>query len=386
MTVVNDVDTGTPLSSKSNANVLKIIAPLLESSSSSLASSSLLSFSSLAGTCHSNKASPWKLDSWCKLLLTLDGRDKATKVLQYMCRLLAWYFAGAVATTRQKKIGGSSANTSAVAAAAAAASLVLTNWKTSLSTSRKAFRLGRSVLEWQKFQSLGIGEWIRCFLVCRHNHFQSSHHRHPEKTLQPNSPPQKDISIPDSNKTYDWSSLWILLVQATKLWGLGGFWAADNASFLIQSSGLTNSCNSNKEWVARTSALANQCYFVGAVAGLVVNIEALRKHHQQQHQQSAHCYSVTEGGAIEDEKLRVEQEKKFTLFMSLLKSCCDILVFSNNPGVDLWRRRRQPHGGPAAAAPMHEGFHCLCGLVSAGTVLYANYPTTTGTPTNKKQN
>jgi hypothetical protein len=57
--------------------------------------------------------------------------------------------------------------------------------------------------------------------------------------------------------------------------------------------------------------------------------------------------------------------------VALAKSCCDVLVFSNNPGVDLWKRSRR-------GAPMHEGFHCLCGLVSASAVLYNNFPNSNG--------
>jgi hypothetical protein len=42
------------------------------------------------------------------------------------------------------------------------------------------------------------------------------------------------------------------------------------------------------------------------------------------------------------------------------------LVFSNNPGIDLWQQQ--------IGHKMHEGFHCLFGLISASAVLYNNYP------------
>ena len=48
------------------------------------------------------------------------------------------------------------------------------------------------------------------------------------------------------------------------------------------------------------------------------------------------------------------------------QSCCDVLVFSNNPGIDFHERYR--------GKKMNEGFHSVCGLVSAGTVLYNNFP------------
>ena len=40
------------------------------------------------------KATPFALASWVKLALTLDGRDKITKVCQYSARMLAWWFVG----------------------------------------------------------------------------------------------------------------------------------------------------------------------------------------------------------------------------------------------------------------------------------------------------
>jgi hypothetical protein len=42
------------------------------------------------------------------------------------------------------------------------------------------------------------------------------------------------------------------------------------------------------------------------------------------------------------------------------------MVFSNMPGIDLHKRFRGKKN--------HEGFHCVCGLISAGTVVYNNFP------------
>ncbi len=53
------------------------------------------------------KQSPLSLKHWIATVLTLDGRDKFTKVLQYSCRLLGWYFAGLAART---SIGASSSS------------------------------------------------------------------------------------------------------------------------------------------------------------------------------------------------------------------------------------------------------------------------------------
>ena len=51
---------------------------------------------------------------------------------------------------------------------------------------------------------------------------------------------------------------------------------------------------------------------------------------------------------------------------ALTKSIVDIMVFGNNPGVDLFVKYRGKKN--------HEGLHCIGGLVSASTVLYNNFP------------
>ena len=64
--------------------------------------------------------------------------------------------------------------------------------------------------------------------------------------------------------------------------------------------------------------------------------------------------------------LRQMECRQFELSLALLKSCCDFLVFSNSPGIDLHLKLR--------GRKNHEGLHCLGGLVSASTVLYNNFP------------
>jgi hypothetical protein len=49
-----------------------------------------------------------------------------------------------------------------------------------------------------------------------------------------------------------------------------------------------------------------------------------------------------------------------------LKSSCDVLAFTNNPGIDLWMKHR--------GRKMNELVHCLCGLISSATVMYNFFP------------
>lgn len=307
------------------------------------------------------KATPG-LESWSKLLLTLDGRDKFTKVLQYACRLLAWSLAGAA---RER----------------------FTALKVSLTTSRKAFRLGRSIVEVQKLRSLGLLEWLVWYLR------EQSGDTASKSLVQSLSNVLYCIYSPLASKLTDCQMstkkekpdvpFWNLVGNALKMLGLLGFWAADNISFLTQSGCLDDftkdkvAClHERQRRVSNASAYANRSYFAGAIAGLLTNWRIYWEHRngtlrnlQQKASETVwnrNIKSIDTHGYSDFEALQTAQEKQFALFLALLKSCCDVLVFSNNPGIDAWKKFR--------GRPMHEGFHCVCGLVSAFIVLYTNYP------------
>ena len=62
------------------------------------------------------------------------------------------------------------------------------------------------------------------------------------------------------------------------------------------------------------------------------------------------------------------KEQQFVLFVATIKSICDVIVFSNNPGIDLWTKYSP------TKSKLHEGIHCCCGIISACTVLYNTFP------------
>jgi len=101
----------------------------------------------------SNKASPALLKSWITMVLTLDGRDKVTKAIQYASRLLAHYY-----NTK----GKAHRNTQALTAATYFLSKARRwrNLQVSLAKSRKAYRFGRSVIEFEKLSKIGFGHWV----------------------------------------------------------------------------------------------------------------------------------------------------------------------------------------------------------------------------------
>jgi hypothetical protein len=265
------------------------------------------------------KRSPIRGDSWIDLVLTLDGRDKVTKVLQYMARLLAWYYQSSPDRSRR--------------------------WsalKASLTQSRKAFRLGRTFIEFHR---------LRKQLLSR-----------PKPSPSASILSTKDHLLTLTDKT----SLWIRHL------GLGGFWALDNVSFLA-STGVWDNWNYHKANQRRqteqqalqrwSSQWANRSYFASALAGLWMNLRAWHALRQR---------VVNNNDSSEEDKTTRQaklQAQYFEVNLALVKSMCDILVFSNNPGVDLWLR--------LYGYKLHELLHCVCGLTSASVILYKNYPSTT---------
>jgi len=101
----------------------------------------------------SRKASIDALKPWVALSLSLDGRDKITKIMQYLSRLLAWRCEGLAAA-----VAASAAALSSPSALSNHEWLVLaTKFRSAqakLTESRKAYRLGRSLVELHRLRNL----------------------------------------------------------------------------------------------------------------------------------------------------------------------------------------------------------------------------------------
>lgn len=245
------------------------------------------------------------MDSWLDLIQTLDGRDKVTKLLQYTARLLAWYY-------------GANGERWATL-------------KASLVRSRKAFRLGRTLIELRRLQTQHV--WKNVF----------------------------------SKELDSATSLARVLVDqfatTVRYLGLAGFWALDNTAFLAASGVWDNyrtdsgsRSATRKALQTKASVWANRSYFSSAVAGFWINLEALRKFRRD----------IGDKNVVDASERQRIQAKYFGLCLNLLKSVCDMLVFSNNPGLEFWKR--------FYGHRLHEAVHCVCGLTSASVVLYKNYP------------
>lgn len=279
-----------------------------------------------------SKKAALSLQSLCQLVTTLDGRDKITKILQYLSRFFAWYL--------------SSPRMAAL--------------KTALTSSRKAFRLGRSLLEVQKLRQCGLLEQLERYLENHKDHNALSRaslllYRPVRQAVSDCAPQCPNAATPP---------LWQVLGKAIKMIGLFGFWGFDNYNFVLQSGALDDYRDDNENRVRnrqrsmqRAAQLANKSYFAGAVAGLITNWYCFWDYRAKLRQQDEEWDEATR---------QKHYEKHFSLFVALLKSVCDVLVFSNNPGIDLWKKYR--------GRKMHEGFHCLCGLTSASTVIYNSWP------------
>lgn len=229
------------------------------------------------------KADPLALSSWVKLALTLDGRDKITKICQYASRMLAWWFIGSNQMQRFKAL------------------------QTSLTNSRKAFRLGRSVIELHKIRESGF---LEIFF--------------------------------DGATAAKESESWKEIGNALKMIGLCGFWAGDNVNFLSisglfddYSPGVSTKERLEKRDKLKTNAalFANRFYFFGAVAGLITGIRAywtfrqtkIKEAHERllEATKNASSEKGTESSStvVKEAKqaLDAAQEQQFSLFLVLLK-------------------------------------------------------------------
>ncbi|KAL7543359.1 hypothetical protein ACHAWF_007374 [Thalassiosira exigua] len=523
----------------------------------------------------SAKRSPFRSKHWIACVLTLDGRDKFTKVLQYASRLLCWKFAGLAAAAAAAAgastepgasdgggLGGGFGGTAALASSSSPLLLVAllssdpavrtrlylalskrfeALYKT-LVTSRKAFRLGRSLIEWDKLRGMGWGEYLGYLLahplaegladaqgegrggrgggkgekstkgrgdaglIRRDTHpipegregserdedngdeddddgdgeaswdededeeEKKSDSRaasrvasRPGRPALPSrissnvgwgpattatssregpsegdakaqgrefAPPARTVSrlgrrmyrpFPSrSSSMGSYTQLrettiddddagkalvpkppetpaWKLVGGTAKLVGLMGFWAFDNAAFLtgcgfldpiaLHEGKAMKAVDGRAQRKKRASEYAAKCYFLAVLGGFYVNFRSVWEHravlqlarkrlerHSDPNRRD--YFRGDEDGidrkALEEDRSDLEkvQRKHFALALALTKSCCDFLVFSNNPGVDLHLKYRGKKN--------HEGLHCLGGLVSAGTVLYNNFPNAGG--------
>lgn len=300
----------------------------------------------------SAKASPYTPGSWVKLSLTLDGRDKITKTIQYASRFLFYY-------TQKEK------------------------WQKlqkSLTNSRKAYRLGRSFVELFKLYNLGVFQHIANISDEKQQEQGKSVSQSRTKLLRKVSS-NIGYGVPTYSNYLNWSRRlstfyrfndsagtnalsatatntylsWRTMCAMCKLLGLMGFWFGDNVSYLITTGFLES--KRKESW----QFFAARCYFFGALAGLYANLREIIEHRSNLRESKDKFLLF--GDTLTWEK---SQSKQFSITVALLKSCCDVLVFSNNAGIDLHKNYR--------GKKMHEGFHCLCGLVSASTVLYNYFP------------
>ena len=440
------------------------------------------------------KRSPLSIKNWIVTVLTLDGRDKFTKVLQYSSRLLCWYFAVLASRRTTTAATGGGDVTGLISKEKELYQAISTRFNSlykSLVTSRKAFRMGRSVIEWEKIKSMGWGDYLGYLL--RHpleegganaltrsgdgccdgecprpllerfdthpipeedereeegddenkswisdekdaiveekkddspleknkkvvsrpgrpalpsrissnigwrpmnttedtSSSSESHHIPPTRAVTEMGRqmyrPQEQLKTSSSTLSKSTPSspptpAWKLIGGTLKLLGLMGFWAFDNMSFLTTSGFLDPFQGDAKSHAVirtsrkkRASEYAARCYFTGCLAGLYVNIRSFWIHRNgalADARREYHSAAATSSDKKEEDgaslALKKVEQKHFELFLALLKSVCDVTVFSNNPGIDLHLKLRGKKN--------HEGFHCLCGLISASTVLYNNFP------------
>lgn len=281
------------------------------------------------------KALVTSADNWTKLALTLDGRDKLTKVLQYTARLLVWWFAGKRQAERFQ------------------------NLKDSLTKSRKAFRIGRSLIEWRKIMKLGLRGALAQYLS-ENLEGRNLLERTAYQLCKPEEIPRNISNVP----------LYKIIGTAMKTIGLLGFWFGDNIVFLTSSGLLDNyqlpldrRLKLRKSIVSSASKWGSSFYFIGALASLLMNLRTYREHRQKVVKPCQEAFNETQSLEA-DKALFLAKQDQFVHVVVLTKSICDVLVFGNL--TKFWKK--------SFGRPLPELLHCIAGLTSASTVLYNNFP------------
>lgn len=242
--------------------------------------------------------------------LTLDGRDKITKTIQYACRLISWWYTTVLSSSK--------------------AATPYTNLYKSLSNSRKAFRLGRFLVEYYKLKQT----IPQLFSNYRRPNMSSAgisslFHRtseylciglYKEKALSSNA---------------DATPLWSTIGVSCKMIALAGFWFGDNVTYLASSGFLPP----KEIYTKKAQFFSARSYFFGALIGLYVAwrdikahqptlIDATKRVHdlvsEEEEEEKEESYSP----ALHSSKWKVAldalseaRSKQFVLFLALLKVC-----------------------------------------------------------------
>ncbi|GMH75213.1 hypothetical protein TL16_g06688 [Triparma laevis f. inornata] len=229
---------------------------------------------SLPSTVVSTLAPP-SIQSFVTLSLTLDGRDKITKVIAYLSRLLAYWYITQGNTEESLRWSG---------------------LKTALQMSRKPFRFFKYLNEYLKFKKL----------VAR-----------PTLSEEGGREGEEVVEVKDKNAL----PLYKKVGMGGKIIGLAGFWAADNISFLTKGSKFIYPKDADKRTVLAKKAydFGARLYFFGAVCHLMQGLEDVRR-----------ALMDLDKSKNSEEEYKSKQLKLTGCMVGLFKALCDVTVFGNN--------------------------------------------------------
>jgi len=202
--------------------------------------------------------------------LTLDGRDKITKVVQYASRFLGWYF-------ESIRMGNPTAASTARGISAAFAS------------GRKTYRLGRWLTEYVKIR--GVLEKAKGRL---------------------------GVDV---------------VLKVGRYAGLAGFWISDNAALIMSAAligpaaarGHTKDAARLKSVQKRIQAWGMKSMLVSAMMGLVLSVQGVVRHRMELETDTG----VREG---DERRRQAEAAKHFILLLAVVKSISDFASYGNNVG------------------------------------------------------
>lgn len=239
---------------------------------------------------------PLSLDAFIALAFSLEGRDKLLKLLQYGSRGLAYYILSA---DPKSDVGQR-----------------LHALFKLMQQSRKGFKLGKSITNYKKLQSLS------------------------------------------SNKSLTEPQRYLQFVQNL---GMLGYFIMDNTAFMSKNKVLHFDAND----VARRGGVM---WFCANIAGFYNAVDTL--HADVEKEKCVRDILASEEDAARVETLQTQLETlrsgRFKKLLAVLKVTCDLIVSSNTSGVRLPER--------ILGKPLHDGIIGPIGCVSAAIVLYTTWP------------
>jgi len=160
---------------------------------------------------------------------------------------------------------------------------------------------------------------------------------------------------------------WLLLFKVLKHVGIGTFWVYDNFLFL-------NEVSLSPVEPSTASLCTARGWFLSNLCGLITFSAEMHKAYSKRMllaERLATEQDRDQRALLEDEMQKFSV-KQFNSFLMLVKTCCDITVSGNMPGLDIPKK--------LLGEKLSDGVVGILGMVSGSIICFNNWPNESATP------